>query len=62
MRTPDITDRLRIYTVRFTAASWEGKESKVIYPLWEDVVRTYTPDTFGLGGERMDYGPQEDTE
>ncbi len=50
-----MADRLRIYTVRFTAASWEGKESKVIYPLWEDVVRTYTPDdTMGVPGYHYD--------
>ena len=40
--TRDIVHRLRIYIVRFIAASWEGKESKVVYPLWEDE-GTYTP-------------------
>ncbi len=33
--TRDIATRLRIYIVRFVAASWEGKEPRVIYPLWE---------------------------
>ena len=56
MRIPDMAHRLRIYIVRFTAASWKGKKPKVVYPWWEE------DDEVGLGGEHMDYGPQEDTE
>ena len=40
--TRDIATRLRIYIVRFYAASWDGREPKVIYPLWQDE-GTYTP-------------------
>ena len=49
-----MADRLRIYIVRFTADSWEGKEPKVVYPLWQDE-GTYThDDTMGVPGYHYD--------